>query len=203
MTLQDWQPYLEIFSFNIRPPWKVYRFVARAAHVNALDNRWSRGDLALVINLSLYRSRRTQLPSKKVATAYRRHPIWLQGPQVRKGFAIDALHCRLLFMPESWHVCSSSAKQWLPSVSNGQLKAAKSSITTLDSPTGWKSSPEKIFQQRRRRQQQTAEPREHRLAKRRQPRQQDTEARQRQNKQTNRCKRNRWRERGGPIDCFV
>ena len=54
MTSQDWQPYLEILSFNKRPPWKVYRFVACAAHVNALGNRRSRSDLALVINLFLY-----------------------------------------------------------------------------------------------------------------------------------------------------
>ena len=54
MTSQDWQPYLEILSFNIRPPWKVYRFVACAAHANALGNRRSRSDLALVINLFLY-----------------------------------------------------------------------------------------------------------------------------------------------------
>ena len=55
MTSQDWQPYLEILSFDIRPPWKVYRFVACAAHVNELGNRRSRSDLALVINLFLYR----------------------------------------------------------------------------------------------------------------------------------------------------
>ena len=34
-------------------------------------------------------------------------------------------------------------------MNNEQLKATKASITTLDSPTGWKSSSKKIFQQRR------------------------------------------------------
>ena len=34
-------------------------------------------------------------------------------------------------------------------MNNEQLKATKASITTLNSPTGWKSSPKKIFQQQR------------------------------------------------------
>ena len=205
MTSQDWQPYLEILSFNKRPPWKVYRFVACAAHVNALGNRRSRSDLALVINLFLYHigfGERSCLASNKFATAYWRHPVWLHAHRLEKG--LRSMLCTVVFYSWLRVVCSASAKQWLPFVNNEQLKATKASITTLDSPTGWKSSPEKIFQQRRRRQQQTAEQREHRLAKRRQPRQQDTEERQRQktNKQTNkqlpRCKRNRWRELGNP-----
>ena len=132
-----------------------------------------------------HRFRRTQLPSNKFATAYWRHPIWLHAHRLEKG--LRSMLCTVVFYSWLRVVCSASAKQWLPFVNNEQLKATKASITTLDSPTGWKSSPEKIFQQRRRRQQQTAEQREHRLAKRRQPRQQDTEERQRQktNKQTN------------------
>ena len=132
-----------------------------------------------------HRFRRTQLPSNKFATAYWRHPIWLHAHRLEKG--LRSMLCTVVFYSWLRVVCSASAKQWLPFVNNEQLKGTKASITTLDSPTGWKFSPEKIFQQRRRRQQQTAEQREHRLAKRRQPRQQDTEERQRQktNKQTN------------------
>ena len=199
MTSQDWQPYLEILSFNIRPPWKVYRFVVRAAHVNALGDRRSRSDLALVINLFLYRigfgersCLATNSPRRIDAIQYD-----FKAHRLEKG--LRSMLCTVVFYSWLRVVCSASAKQWLPSVNNEQLKATKASITRLDSPTGWKSSPEKIFQQRRRRQQQTAEQREHRLAKRRQPRQQDTEERQRQktNKQLPRCKRNRWRELGG------
>ena len=94
-----------------------------------------------------------------------------------------------------WHVDSSSVKQYVYCWWNKTKFWCKwertEKTTTLDSTSGWKSSPEKFTtdtspererrleiqreQRRRRRRQETTEQREHRLAQRKQNRQQETE----------------------------